>query len=101
MAHVRKYSINNGLTYNLVPRGAASTEAAGRIMSVAEVTGTAAYQVDPYNETELADALRCFARRDDLRHHHAAAGLQRAGLFSWKQTARQTLQVYQEVLDAH
>jgi len=33
------HSINNGLTYNLVPRGAASTEAAGRIMSVAEVTG--------------------------------------------------------------
>ena len=33
------HSINNGLTYNLVPKNAASTEAAGRIMSVAEVTG--------------------------------------------------------------
>ena len=73
----------------------------GTTPAVAEVTGSAAYQVDPYNETELADALRCFARQDDLRHHHADAALERAALFSWEQTARQTLQVYQEVLDAH
>src|SRR5207249_4027405 len=33
------HSINNGLTYNLISKSAASTEAAGRIMSVAEVTG--------------------------------------------------------------
>lgn len=35
------HSINNGLTYNLISRSAASTEAAGRIMAVAEVTGNA------------------------------------------------------------
>ena len=33
------HSINNGLTYNLISKTAASTEAAGRIMAVAEVTG--------------------------------------------------------------
>jgi hypothetical protein len=33
------HSLNNGLTYNLLPRSAASTEAAGRILAVAEVTG--------------------------------------------------------------
>jgi len=35
------HSINNGLTYNLISKNAASTEAAGRIMAVAEVTGNA------------------------------------------------------------
>lgn len=39
LRYIGVHSINNGLTYNLIPKNAASTEAAGRIIAVAEVTG--------------------------------------------------------------
>lgn len=39
LRYVGVSSLNNGLTYNLISKTAASTEAAGRIMAVAEVTG--------------------------------------------------------------
>jgi glycosyltransferase involved in cell wall biosynthesis len=56
-----------------------------------EVAGDAAVFADP----PLADALReAIARRDEL----AAAGLERARLFSWQETARRTLAVYEELL---
>jgi glycosyltransferase involved in cell wall biosynthesis len=56
-----------------------------------EVAGDAAV----YAEPPLADALRqAIAERDRLR----AAGLERAKLFSWEETARRTLAVYRELL---
>jgi len=43
----------------------------------------------------LADAIRqALAQRERL----AAAGLERARLFSWEETARRTLDVYREAL---
>ncbi len=58
------HSINNGLTYNLVPRGAASTEAAGRIMSVAEVTGNSFGSDNAYwsqaSEKHIAHCVELF-----------------------------------------
>jgi glycosyltransferase involved in cell wall biosynthesis len=56
-----------------------------------EVAGEAAVFAEP----PLADALRqAIADRDRLR----AAGLERAKLFSWEETARRTLAVYRELL---
>lgn len=58
------HSISNGLTYNLVPRGAASTEAAGRIMSVAEVTGNSFGSDNAYwsqaSEKHIAHCIELF-----------------------------------------
>lgn len=58
------HSLNNGLTYNLVPRGAASTEAAGRIMSVAEVTGNSFGSDNAYwaqaSEKHIAHCIELF-----------------------------------------
>jgi len=58
------HSVNNGLTYNLVPRGAASTEAAGRIMSVAEVTGNSFGSDNAYwsqaSEKHIAHCIELF-----------------------------------------
>jgi glycosyltransferase involved in cell wall biosynthesis len=56
-----------------------------------EVAGDAAVFAEP----PLADALRqAIAGRERLR----AAGLERAKLFSWEETARRTLAVYRELL---
>ncbi len=59
-----------------------------------EVAGDAALFVD---ETGLADGIRT-ALHDRARL--SAAGLERAGAFSWRATAERTLAVYREILGA-
>ena len=57
-----------------------------------EVAGAAAVVVE---EAGLADGIRlALADRERL----AAAGLERARLFSWRETARTTLSVYRDIL---
>ena len=59
-----------------------------------EVAGDAAIWAE---EHELADGIRrAVAERERL----VAAGLERARLFSWRETARRTLEVYREALGA-
>ena len=56
-----------------------------------EVAGDAAV----YADGDLAEAIRtALADRDRL----VAAGLERAKLFSWDETARRTIAVYREAL---
>ncbi len=58
-----------------------------------EVAGAAAVWAE---EHELGDGIRrAVAERERL----VAAGLERARLFSWRETARRTLEVYQEALE--
>jgi glycosyltransferase involved in cell wall biosynthesis len=57
-----------------------------------EVGGDAAVFVE---EAHLADGMRrALEERDEL----AAAGLERARAFSWRETAERTLEVYREAL---
>jgi glycosyltransferase involved in cell wall biosynthesis len=61
--------------------------------STEEVAGEAAVLVDPLDPAAIAagiDAAR--SRREELR----ARGLERAGRFSWDETARRTVEVYRE-----
>jgi alpha-1,3-rhamnosyl/mannosyltransferase len=60
-----------------------------------EVAGDAAILVDPGNAAALAGGIeRALADRDRL----VRAGLERAGQYSWTETARRTLDVYRELL---
>jgi glycosyltransferase involved in cell wall biosynthesis len=68
------------------------TTAAG---ATTEVAGDAAVIVEPGNPVELAGGIeRALADRERL----VAAGLERARLFTWADTARRTLAVYRELL---
>jgi glycosyltransferase involved in cell wall biosynthesis len=58
-----------------------------------EVAGDAALYAD---RAHLADALRQAVRE---RERLSAAGLERAKTFSWRETARRTLEVYHDALD--
>jgi glycosyltransferase involved in cell wall biosynthesis len=58
-----------------------------------EVAGDAALFAD---RAHLADALRQAVRE---RERLSAAGLERAKAFSWRETARRTLEVYRDALD--
>jgi glycosyltransferase involved in cell wall biosynthesis len=63
--------------------------------SVPEVAGDAAVLVEPGNPAALAGGIeRALADRERL----ARAGLERAKLYSWAETARRTLNVYRELL---
>jgi glycosyltransferase involved in cell wall biosynthesis len=60
-----------------------------------EVAGGAAILVEPGNPVALAGGIeRAIADHERLR----AAGLARAGAYSWAETARRTLEVYRELL---
>jgi glycosyltransferase involved in cell wall biosynthesis len=65
--------------------------------AIPEIADDAAVLFDPHNPEELADALRAILRDPDLRRQYVEKGLRRARAFTWEQSARQTLQVFEEL----
>lgn len=66
--------------------------------SLHEVVGDAGIMVDPYDVDRLADAMHKVLSNDGLREDMIKKGLERAEMFSWEKTARETLKVYEEVI---
>lgn len=66
--------------------------------SVEEVAGGAALLVAPGDVAELAAAIERLLTEGQLRDSLRAAGLRRASHFSWSEVAKQTIDVYREVL---
>ena len=66
--------------------------------SIPEVTGDAAIAVDPRSVVEIADAIELVLRDAELAARLAKRGRARAERFSWDETARRTLQVYEKAL---
>jgi glycosyltransferase involved in cell wall biosynthesis len=75
-----------------VPAIVSKTTAAG------EVAGDAGLLVDPESETEIVAALDRVLGDAELAARLRAAGLRRACGYTWDETARRTLAVYEEVL---
>ena len=67
------------------------------VSSLPEVAGTAALLTDPHDHGALASALRALLSNHNLRAELSARGLQRARSFTWEQTARKTLALYNRV----
>ncbi len=67
------------------------------VSSCPEIAQDAALTVDPYSPEEISQALLKIIEDQNLREQLKQKGLRRAGQFSFLTTARQTLQVYQEV----
>jgi glycosyltransferase involved in cell wall biosynthesis len=65
--------------------------------SLPEVVGDAGIQVDPSSVEELCHAISQVLTDQSLREAMHRKGIARAKLFSWKQTAWQTLNVYRDV----
>jgi glycosyltransferase involved in cell wall biosynthesis len=62
-----------------------------------EVAGQAAVLFDPHSPGEMMAAMRDLLRNPELRARKERLGQQNAARFSWRGTARQTLDVYYEV----
>ncbi len=66
--------------------------------SLAEVTGDAAFLVDPENDRSIADGLITLLEHEQLRTELSARGRARATQFSWKQTVDTFLEVCKKAL---
>lgn len=63
------------------------------VSALPEVAGEAALYVDPEDEEQIADGMRRLLEDDGLRDSLREKGLERAGRFTWEETARRTAAV--------
>lgn len=63
-----------------------------------EIAGDAAVYVNPYQVESISEGISKVLADAALRKHLAVAGKKQISQFSWKKTALQTLQVYQQAL---
>ncbi len=66
---------------------------ASNVSALPEVTGDAAILIDPHKPMSIAAAMTRLVHEHYLRSELSRAGLERAKLFSWDKTARQTIEV--------
>ena len=67
--------------------------------SLPEVVGDAALLFDPLDVSAMRAALERLSADGNLRAELARCGLERSRQFSWAETARQTLAVYQQAME--
>ncbi|MCA9472006.1 MAG: glycosyltransferase family 4 protein [Nitrospirales bacterium] len=66
--------------------------------SLPEVVGDAALMVTPTDVTALEQSIRQVLTDENLRHRLREAGIRQAGKFSWDQTAKETVALYERVV---
>ena len=69
--------------------------------SLPEVVGEAGIILPPMDIRRVCEALRQVLGDEALRRTMRKKGLERALLFSWEATARETVEIYKAVLSAH
>lgn len=70
----------------------------GNRTSLPEVVGDAGLKVDPFDVSAIAGAMEQLLNNSGLRAEMRAKGSTRARMFDWRETARQTLKVYEQVV---
>ncbi len=70
------------------------------VSSMPEIVGEAGVLLPPGDRASLAQAIEALLGDPERRHHLSEMGLERAAGFTWERTAGQTIQLYQEVVDA-
>ncbi|TAK96192.1 glycosyltransferase family 1 protein [Patescibacteria group bacterium] len=69
------------------------------VSSLPEVAGDAARFVNPVDVTEMTEAMVSFANNEQERNQYIQKGYERAKLFDWEKTARETLAVYKSLVE--
>ena len=68
------------------------------ISSLPEVAGDAATIINPYDVEELAHSIGQLIQNQNLRETLIKRGYERAGEFTWENSARQLRQIYHNML---
>lgn len=71
---------------------------ASNVSSIPEVVGKAGLLIDPFKSRDLAKAILHLAEDDAFRNELVKKGLGRAKLFTWRETARNTLELYHKLM---
>jgi len=66
--------------------------------SLPEVVGDAALLINPRSTKEIKDAIQKIAKNYNLRKSLSQKGIIQAQKFSWEQTAKDTLKIYQSLI---
>jgi glycosyltransferase involved in cell wall biosynthesis len=66
--------------------------------SAPEIAGGAAFLIDPRDEADIARAFTEVTGSEQLRRRLRELGVQRARTLTWKETARRTLAVFNEIV---
>jgi len=69
--------------------------------SMPEVSGNAAFIVDPYKPEEITSGIEKLLTNDSLRNDLIEKGLAQAKKFSWRNMAENVLNLYNEVYQKH
>lgn len=69
--------------------------------SLTEVAGDAAILVDPESINEIRSAMKLLACSEEKREELRKRGFDQARRFSWEKTARETMNVFRKVINAH
>jgi glycosyltransferase involved in cell wall biosynthesis len=67
------------------------------VSSMPEVAGDAAILVNPYNIQEIVEKMNNIMNSNILKKQLIENGVKRVKQFSWETTARQTLEIYNEI----
>ena len=70
------------------------------VASMPEVAGQAALYVDPSDVNSISSAMTFLADSEDVRKNLISKGYDQVKLFSWKESALKTIEVYQKVLSS-
>jgi len=70
----------------------------GNKTSLPEVVGDAALTVDPFDVSSIAAAIERLINDSVLRQELSVKGPERAEMFDWRETARRTLEIYQQAV---
>lgn len=73
--------------------------ACSNVSSMPEVAHNAAYLFDPYEEDDIAEAMKRMINDTELSTHLAALGLERSKRFTWKRTAEMTMQIIRQAAE--
>jgi len=91
-------SLGEGFGLPIVEAMACGTPVvSSKVSCIPEIAGDAAVLVDPRDVEALADAMYRVAYDEGLRRELVAKGLERARLFTWQRTARETEHLYELV----
>lgn len=71
---------------------------AGRVSSLPEIGGEAAFYVDPYNIDDISRGIKTVFENDALRGKMIKDGFTQVKKFSWEKTARETIKTYSHVI---
>lgn len=66
--------------------------------SLPEVAGSSAYFVDAYDTDSIAEGIKKVFESPNLQKELSQKSLKQAAKFSWKKTAKQTIEAYEKVL---